>query len=178
MWSLIENASCVLEIHVVYAFVGPCGLYMPVQCLLHFSEISNVRCIYIFTCYSFLVNWPFYHYTIFILLQFFFFFLQFILSDITASPALFSVFCLFPPLHFSPFHVLTNVSSTCFTSLTNSVSLALGFSSCYFPWPLLMCIVWWWKTGPLDCSFHATVISEGMYWMFPSYHDVSWDSLA
>ena len=107
-----------------------------------------------------------------------FFFLQFILSDITVSPALFSMFCLFPPLHFSPFHVLTNVSTTCFTSLTNSVSLALGFSSCYFRWPLLMCIVWWWKTGPLDCSFHATVISERMYWKFPSYHDVSWDSLA
>ena len=87
MWSLIENALCVLEIHVFYAFVGPCGLYMRVQCLLHFSEISNVRCIYIFTCYSFLVNWPFYHYTIFMSLHFFF--LQFILSDITVSPALF-----------------------------------------------------------------------------------------
>ena len=169
MWSLIENALCVLEIHVFYAFVGPCGLYMPVQCLLHFSEISNVRCIYIFTCYSFLVNWPF------IIIQYlsrcsFFFFLQFILSDITVSPALFRMDCLFPSFHFSPFHVLTNMSTTCFTSLTNSVALALGFSSCYFLWPLLMCIVWWWKTGPQDSSFHATVISEGMYWMFPSYH--------
>ena len=107
-----------------------------------------------------------------------FFFFQFILSDITVSPALCRMDCLFPSFHFSPFHVLTNVSTTCFTSLTNSVSLALGFSSCYFRWPQLMCIVLWWKTGPLDCSFHATVISEGMHWMLPSYHDVSWDSLA
>ena len=171
MWCLIENALCVLEMHVFYAFVGSCDLYMPVQCLLHFSEIFNVRCIYIFTCSSLLVNWPFYHYTIFISLHFFF--LQFILSDITVSPALFRMFCVFPSFHFSPFHVLTNVSTTCFTSLTNSVSLTLGFSSCYFWWPLLMCIVYWWKTGPLDCSFHAALISEGMYWMFPSYHDVS-----
>ena len=55
-WFLIENVFCVLEIHVFSAFVGPCDLYMPVQYLLHFSEISNIRCIYIFTCYSFLVN--------------------------------------------------------------------------------------------------------------------------
>ena len=55
-WSLIENGFCVLEIHVFSAFFGPCDLYMPVQYLLHFSEISNVRCIYIFTCYSVLVN--------------------------------------------------------------------------------------------------------------------------
>ena len=55
-WSLIENGFCVLEIHVFSAFFGPCDLYMPVQYLLHFSEISNVRCIYIFTCYSFWVN--------------------------------------------------------------------------------------------------------------------------
>ena len=55
-WSLIENVFCVLEIHVFSAFLGQCDLYMPVQCLLHFSEISNVRRIYIFTCYNFLVN--------------------------------------------------------------------------------------------------------------------------
>ena len=127
-WSLIENIFCVLEIHVFYAFLGQCDLYMPVQYLLHFSEISNIRCIYIFTCYSFLVNWPFHHYTIFISLQFFF--LQFILSDITVSPALLRMNCLFPSLHFSPFHVLRLVSTTCFNSLTNSVSLALVFSSC------------------------------------------------
>ena len=130
MWSLIENVFCVLEIHVFSAFLGQCDLYMPVQCLLHFSEISNVRCIYIFTCYSFLVNWLFYHYTIFISLHFFF--LQFILSDIAVSPALFRMDCLFPSFHFSPFHVFRFVDTTCFKSLTNSVSLALVFSSCYF----------------------------------------------
>ena len=91
-----------------------CDLYLPVQYLLHFSEISNVRCVYIFTCYSFLVNWPFHHYTIFISLHFFF--LQFILSDITVSPALFRMDCLFPSFHFSPVHVLSFVSTTCFSS--------------------------------------------------------------
>ena len=69
-WFLIENVFCVLEIHVFSAFLGLCDLYMPVQYLLHFSEISYVRCIYIFTCYSVLVNWPFYRYTIFISLHF------------------------------------------------------------------------------------------------------------
>ena len=106
------------------------------------------------------------------------FFLQFILSDIAVSPALFRMGCLFPSFHFSPFHVLRFVSTTCFNSLTNSVSLALCFTSSYFFYSrVLMCILWWWKTGTLDSSFHATVISEGMYWMFPSYHDVSSDSL-
>ena len=141
MWSLIENASCVLEIHVFYAFLGPCGLYMPVQCLLHFSEISNVRCIYIFTCYSFLVNWPFYHYTIFISLDFFF--LQFILSDIIVSPALFRMDCLFPSFHFSPFHVLRFVSTTRFNSLTNSVLLP-----CVFP-PVTS------SGGPCPCASYG-----------------------
>ena len=61
-----------------------------------------------------------YHYTIFMSLHFFF--LQFILSDIAVSPALFRMDCLFPSFHFSPFHVLRFVSTTCFKSLTNSVS--------------------------------------------------------
>ena len=34
MWSLIENVLCVLEMHVFYALVGPCDLYMPVQLAL------------------------------------------------------------------------------------------------------------------------------------------------
>ena len=49
-------------------------------------------------------------------------FLQFILSDIAVSPALSRMDCLFPSFHFSPFHVLRFVSTTCFKSLTNSVS--------------------------------------------------------
>ena len=44
------------------------------------------------------------------------FFLQFILSDITVSPALFRMDCLFPSFHFSPVHVLRFVSTTCFSS--------------------------------------------------------------
>ena len=44
------------------------------------------------------------------------FFLQFILSDITVSPALFRMDCLFPSFHCSPFHVLRFVSTTCFSS--------------------------------------------------------------
>ena len=61
-----------------------------------------------------------YHYTIFMSLHFFF--LQFILSDIAVSPALFRMGCLFPSFHFSPFHVFRFVSTTCFKSLTNSMS--------------------------------------------------------
>ena len=127
MWCLIENALCVLEMHVFYAFVGSCDLYMPVQCLLHFSEIFNVRCIYIFTCSSFLVNWPFYHYTIYLIALFFF--LQFILSDITVSPALFRMDCLFHPF---TFHLSMSLGLWVLlvSTLTNSVSLALCFS-CY-----------------------------------------------
>ena len=45
-----------------------------------------------------------------------FFFLQFILSDIAVSPALFRMDCLFPFFHFSPVHVLSFVSTTCFSS--------------------------------------------------------------
>ena len=44
------------------------------------------------------------------------FFLQFILSDIAVSPALFRMDCLFPSFHFSPVHVLRFVSTTCFNS--------------------------------------------------------------
>ena len=125
MWSLIENVLCVLEMHVFYAVVRSCDLYMPVQGLLHFSEIFNVRCIYIFTCSSFLVNWPFYHYTIYLIALFFF--LQFILSDITVSPALFRMGCLFPSFHFSPFHVLRFVSTTRFNSDILCVSCPVFF---------------------------------------------------
>ena len=55
-----------------------------------------------------------YHYTIFMSLHFFF--LQFILSDIAVSPALFRMDCLFPSFHFSPVHVLRFVSTTCLNS--------------------------------------------------------------
>ena len=93
--------------------------------MLHLSEISNVRCIYIFTCYSFLVDWPFNHYTIFISLHLIF--LQFILSDITVSPALFRMDCVFPSFHFSAFHVLRFVSTTCFNYNKLCVSCPVFF---------------------------------------------------
>lgn len=110
-----------------------------------------------------LVNWPFYHYKIFISLHFF---LQFILSDITVSPALFRMGCLFPSFHFSPFHVFRFVDTTCLKSLTNSVSLAWVFL-------LLLFLVNFTHAHPGGedrhpglTPFRATVISEGMYWMF------------
>ena len=82
-------------------------------------------CIYFYLLQLFGKLTVIYHYTIFMSLHFFF--LQFILSDITVSPALFRMDCLFPSFHFSSFHVLGLVSTTCFNSLTNSVSLALVF---------------------------------------------------
>ena len=77
-----------LYVEISYYSCATISVFLSLNFLLHFSDISNIRCVYIyFTWYSFLVNWPFYHYTIFISLHFFF--LQFILSDITVSPAFF-----------------------------------------------------------------------------------------
>ena len=144
--------------------------------MLHLSEISNVRCIYIFTCYSFLVNWPFYHYTIFISLHLFF--LQFILSDITVSPALFRMDCVFPSFHFSAFHVLRFVSTTCFNYNKLCVSCPVFFL-------LLLILV-------APAHGHRILVKDrhpgqllSCHWNFrrsvsnvSSHPDVSWDSLA
>ena len=140
MWFLIENVLCVLEMHVFYAFVGSCDLYMPVQCLLHFSEIFNVRCIYIFTCSSFLVNWPFYHYTIFISLHFFF--LQFILSDITVSPAFFRMD------FFHPLTVHLSMSLGLWVLPVSTLWQTLCLLPCVFP-PVTC------SSGPCACASYG-----------------------
>ena len=95
-----------------------------------------------FTCYSFLVNWPFYHYTIFISLQFFFFFFQFILSDITVSPALFRMD------FFHPFTVHLSMSLGLWVLPVSTLWQTLCLLPCVFP-PVTS------SSGPWACASYG-----------------------